>query len=100
MLTFLSLQVVGFSNLALMDSSSSLTRSSESFIAPWSRILRFGVSAALWLAIAFLQVCKTRDILNYHFQASSWKLEYITRQSVVRIIALGVFLTILLDLDF
>uniref|UniRef100_A0A8B9MMK9 Transmembrane protein 67 n=1 Tax=Accipiter nisus TaxID=211598 RepID=A0A8B9MMK9_9AVES len=50
------LEVVGFSNLALMDSSSSLTRSSESFIAPWSRILRFGVSAALWLAIAFLQI--------------------------------------------
>ncbi|NXG61020.1 MKS3 protein, partial [Hemiprocne comata] len=50
------LEVVGFSNLALMDSSSGLTRSSESYIAPWSRILRFGVSAALWLAIAFLQV--------------------------------------------
>lgn len=41
------LEVVGFSNLALMDSSSSLTRSSDSYIAPWSRILRFGVSAAL-----------------------------------------------------
>ncbi|XP_009901246.2 meckelin [Dryobates pubescens] len=50
------LEVVGFSNLALMDSSSSLTRSSESYIAPWSRTLRFGVSAALWLAIAFLQI--------------------------------------------
>ncbi|NXJ86503.1 MKS3 protein, partial [Trogon melanurus] len=50
------LEVVGFSNLALMDSSSSLTRSSGSYIAPWSRILRFGVSAALWLAIAFLQM--------------------------------------------
>ncbi|XP_063183263.1 meckelin isoform X1 [Chroicocephalus ridibundus] len=50
------LEVVGFSNLALMDSSSSLSRSSEGYIAPWSRILRFGVSAALWLAIAFLQI--------------------------------------------
>ncbi|XP_061852020.1 meckelin isoform X2 [Colius striatus] len=50
------LEVVGFSNLALMDSSSSLTRSAESYTAPWSRILRFGVSAALWLGIAFLQV--------------------------------------------
>ncbi|NWW96197.1 MKS3 protein, partial [Rhynochetos jubatus] len=50
------LEVVGFSNLALMDSSSSLTRSSESYLAPWSRVLRFGVSAALWLAIALLQV--------------------------------------------
>ncbi|NWQ74411.1 MKS3 protein, partial [Columbina picui] len=50
------LEVVGFSNLALMDSSSSLTRSSDSYIAPWSRILRFGVSAALWLAIALVQI--------------------------------------------
>ncbi|NWH72691.1 MKS3 protein, partial [Piaya cayana] len=50
------LEVVGFSNLALMDSSSSLTRNSENYIAPWSRILRFGVSAALWLAIALLQM--------------------------------------------
>ncbi|OXB79904.1 UNVERIFIED_CONTAM: hypothetical protein H355_000934 [Colinus virginianus] len=51
-----SLKVVGFSNLALMDSSSSLTRSSEGYVAPWSRVLRFGVSSALWLAIAFLQI--------------------------------------------
>ncbi|XP_030799328.1 meckelin isoform X3 [Camarhynchus parvulus] len=50
------LEVVGFSNLALMDASSSLTRSSESYVAPWSRILRFGVSAALWIAIAILQI--------------------------------------------
>ncbi|XP_059719660.1 meckelin isoform X2 [Haemorhous mexicanus] len=50
------LEVVGFSNLALMDASSSLTRSSESYVAPWSRILRFGVSAALWVAIAILQI--------------------------------------------
>ncbi|XP_062987006.1 meckelin isoform X2 [Elgaria multicarinata webbii] len=50
------LEVVGFSNLALMDSSSSLTRSPESYIAPWSRILRYGVSAALWLVIAIIQM--------------------------------------------
>lgn len=50
------LEVVGFSNLALMDSSSSLIRSSESYIAPWSRILRFGVSTVLWLVIAMLQI--------------------------------------------
>ncbi|EMP42256.1 Meckelin [Chelonia mydas] len=48
--------VVGFSNLALMVSSTSLTRSSESYIAPWSRILRFGVSTVLWLVIAMLQI--------------------------------------------
>uniref|UniRef100_A0A8D0HDF1 Transmembrane protein 67 n=1 Tax=Sphenodon punctatus TaxID=8508 RepID=A0A8D0HDF1_SPHPU len=45
------LEVVGFSNLALMDSSSSLTRSPQGFIAPRSCILRYGVSAALWLVI-------------------------------------------------
>ncbi|XP_019406039.1 PREDICTED: meckelin isoform X1 [Crocodylus porosus] len=50
------LEVVGFSNLALMDSSSSLTRNSESYIAPWSCILRFGVSSAVWLVIAMLQM--------------------------------------------
>lgn len=99
-MTFLSLQVVGFSNLALMDSSSNLRRSSESYIAPWSRILRFGVSAALWLAVAFSQVCETYDILNYYFQDGSWKLEYITRPSILYIVALGVFLIVLLDLDF
>uniref|UniRef100_A0A8I5U492 Transmembrane protein 67 n=1 Tax=Pongo abelii TaxID=9601 RepID=A0A8I5U492_PONAB len=45
------LEVVGFKNLALMDSSSSLSRSPPSYIAPYSRILRYAVSAALWLAI-------------------------------------------------
>ncbi|KAJ6663950.1 hypothetical protein lerEdw1_008904 [Lerista edwardsae] len=52
----LSFQIVGFSNLALMDSSSSLTRSPESYKAPWSSILRFGVSAVLWLVIAIIQM--------------------------------------------
>lgn len=78
-----------------MDASSSLTRSSESYVAPWSRILRFGVSAALWVAIAILQVCETHDILNYHFQAGSWKLEKISRLSKLLIIAWGMFLTVM-----
>ncbi|XP_060631585.2 meckelin [Anolis sagrei] len=50
------LEVVGFSNLAIMDSSSDLTRSPESYIAPSSRILRYGVSASLWLVIAIIQI--------------------------------------------
>ncbi|XP_063525049.1 meckelin isoform X2 [Pongo pygmaeus] len=50
------LEVVGFKNLALMDSSSSLSRSPPSYIAPYSRILRYAVSAALWLAIGIIQV--------------------------------------------
>nr|XP_054374644.1 meckelin isoform X2 [Pongo abelii] len=51
-----ALKVVGFKNLALMDSSSSLSRSPPSYIAPYSRILRYAVSAALWLAIGIIQV--------------------------------------------
>lgn len=60
---YLSCQVVGFSHLAVMDSSSSLTRSPESYIAPSSRILRYGVSAVLWLVIATLQV----KLFHYHY---------------------------------
>ncbi|XP_025250968.1 meckelin isoform X3 [Theropithecus gelada] len=50
------LEVVGFKNLALMDSSSSLSRSPSSYVAPYSRILRYAVSAALWLAIGIIQI--------------------------------------------
>ncbi|XP_048364150.1 meckelin [Sphaerodactylus townsendi] len=50
------LEVVGFSNLALMDSSSSLSRNPEFYIAPWSRILRYGVTAVLWIVIAVIQM--------------------------------------------
>ncbi|XP_055968653.1 meckelin [Sorex fumeus] len=50
------LEVVGFKNLALMDSSSSLSRSPASYVAPDSRILRYAVSTALWLTIGVLQI--------------------------------------------
>ncbi|KAM4688916.1 meckelin [Discoglossus pictus] len=50
------LEIVGFQNLAKMDPSSSLSRNNEDYIAPCSRILRYGVSSALWLAIGFLQI--------------------------------------------
>ncbi|XP_014583537.2 meckelin isoform X3 [Equus caballus] len=50
------LEVVGFKNLALMDSSSSLSRSPSSYIAPYSRILRYAVSSALWLVIGIIQI--------------------------------------------
>ncbi|XP_004370883.1 meckelin [Trichechus manatus latirostris] len=50
------LEVVGFKNLALMDSSSSLSRSPSSYIAPYSRILRYAVSTALWLVIGIIQI--------------------------------------------
>ncbi|XP_064444199.1 meckelin isoform X3 [Mirounga angustirostris] len=51
-----ALKVVGFKNLALMDSSSSLSRSPASYIAPYSRILRYAVSTALWLVIGIIQI--------------------------------------------
>ncbi|XP_008574634.1 PREDICTED: meckelin [Galeopterus variegatus] len=50
------LEIVGFKNLALMDSSSSLSRSPPSYIAPYSRILRYAVSTALWLVIGIVQI--------------------------------------------
>ncbi|XP_039733059.1 meckelin isoform X1 [Pteropus medius] len=50
------LEVVGFKNLALMDSSSSLSRNPPSYIAPYSRILRYAVSTALWLVIGIIQI--------------------------------------------
>ncbi|XP_005879373.1 PREDICTED: meckelin [Myotis brandtii] len=50
------LEVVGFKNLALMDSSSSLSRDPSSYIAPYSRILRYAVSSALWLVIGMIQI--------------------------------------------
>ncbi|KAM4704943.1 meckelin [Rhinophrynus dorsalis] len=50
------LEIIGFQNLALMDPSSSLSRNAQEYIAPYSRILRYGVSTALWLAIGLLQI--------------------------------------------
>ncbi|XP_021118294.1 meckelin isoform X3 [Heterocephalus glaber] len=50
------LEIVGFKNLALMDSSSSLSRSPSSYIPPYSRILRYAVSTALWLVIGVTQM--------------------------------------------
>ncbi|XP_063780176.1 meckelin [Pseudophryne corroboree] len=50
------LEIVGFENLALRDSSSSLSRDAQGYVAPWSRILRYGVAFALWIAIGGLQI--------------------------------------------
>ncbi|XP_010617930.1 meckelin isoform X2 [Fukomys damarensis] len=50
------LEIVGFKNLALMDSSSSLSRSPSSYIPPYSRILRYAVSTTLWLVIGVVQI--------------------------------------------
>ncbi|XP_040290242.1 meckelin [Bufo bufo] len=50
------LEIVGFENLALRDPSSSLSRDAQDYIAPWSRILRYGVATALWLSFGTLQI--------------------------------------------
>ncbi|XP_053343427.1 meckelin [Clarias gariepinus] len=50
------LQVVSFSSLALRDPSSELQRSSEGYQPAYSRILRYGLAAALWLCIGFIQI--------------------------------------------
>ncbi|KAM5156696.1 meckelin [Mantella aurantiaca] len=50
------LKIVGFENLALRDSSSSLSRDSQDYRAAWSCILRYGVTSALWLGFGCLQI--------------------------------------------
>ncbi|XP_018618484.1 meckelin [Scleropages formosus] len=50
------LEVVGFSNLASRDPSSALHRDPEDYKSPWSLILRYGVTTAMWLVIGLLQV--------------------------------------------
>lgn len=54
--TLFFLEVVGFKNLALMDSSSSLSRDLSDYVAPYSRILRYAVATAIWLVIGIIQV--------------------------------------------
>lgn len=53
--TLFFLEVVGFKNLALMDPSSSLSRSLSDYAAPYSRILRYAVATTIWLVIGIIQ---------------------------------------------
>ncbi|XP_065116885.1 meckelin [Paramisgurnus dabryanus] len=50
------LEILGFSSLALRDSSSDLWRSTEAYTPPYSLILRYGVASALWLCIGLIQI--------------------------------------------
>ncbi|XP_030640525.1 meckelin [Chanos chanos] len=50
------LEVVGFSSLALRDPWSTLQRAPEAYKPPYSLVLRFGLSCALWLCIGLIQV--------------------------------------------
>ncbi|XP_076009846.1 meckelin [Genypterus blacodes] len=49
------LEVVGFSNLALRDPWSALSRSPEAYTPAYSLILRYGLAATLWLCVGVLQ---------------------------------------------
>ncbi|KAM9308424.1 meckelin [Gastrophryne carolinensis] len=55
-ITLFFLKIVGFENLALRDSFSSLSRDLQDYMPPCSCILRFGVATALWLGIGCLQI--------------------------------------------
>uniref|UniRef100_A0A8C5PZN1 Meckelin n=1 Tax=Leptobrachium leishanense TaxID=445787 RepID=A0A8C5PZN1_9ANUR len=52
----LLLEVVGLKNIAAKDLNLDLSPASGTFIAQWSVILRFGISASMWLAVGIVQV--------------------------------------------
>ncbi|XP_075694423.1 meckelin-like [Rhinoderma darwinii] len=52
----LLLEVVGLKNIATRDLNLDLTPSAGSYQAPMSIILRFGMSASMWLAVGIVQV--------------------------------------------
>ncbi|KAL8195036.1 UNVERIFIED_CONTAM: hypothetical protein K2H54_045600 [Gekko kuhli] len=54
--TLLLLEVVGLKNLASRDLNVNLQPGPNTFLAPWSPILRFGIAASVWLAVGIVQV--------------------------------------------
>ncbi|XP_030060414.1 meckelin [Microcaecilia unicolor] len=52
----LLLEVVGLKNIAARDLNLDLQPAADSYLAPWSPILRFGISASMWLAVGAVQV--------------------------------------------
>ncbi|XP_029463906.1 meckelin-like isoform X2 [Rhinatrema bivittatum] len=55
----LLLEVVGLKNIAARDLNLDLQPAAYSYLAPWSPILRFGISASMWLAVGAVQVIFT-----------------------------------------
>lgn len=49
-------QVVGLKHLASRDLTVNLHPGPDSYVVAWSPILRFGISASLWMAVAIVQV--------------------------------------------
>ncbi|XP_070617955.1 meckelin-like isoform X2 [Erythrolamprus reginae] len=52
----LLLEVVGLKNLASRDLDVNLQPEPNAYQAPWSPILRFGIAASVWLAVAIVQI--------------------------------------------
>ncbi|ETE72639.1 hypothetical protein L345_01529, partial [Ophiophagus hannah] len=52
----LILKVVGLKNLASRDLNVSLQPEPNTYQAPWSPILRFGIAASVWLVVAIVQM--------------------------------------------
>ncbi|KAG8144180.1 hypothetical protein E2320_001287 [Naja naja] len=50
------LEVVGLKNLASRDLNVSLQPEPNTYQAPWSPILRFGIAASVWLVVAIVQM--------------------------------------------
>lgn len=71
-------QVVGFSNLALRDPWSNLSRSSQAYAPSYSLILRYGLATSLWICIGLLQVKRPQCGSVFTFITSSElkKFEY------------------------
>ncbi|XP_075045430.1 meckelin-like [Mixophyes fleayi] len=55
-MVLLLLEVVGLKNIATKDLNLDLSPSPGTYQAPWSIILRFGISASVWLAVGLVQV--------------------------------------------
>ncbi|XP_036391497.1 meckelin-like [Megalops cyprinoides] len=56
LLVLLILQVIGVENIASRDLSLMVQPGGEEYTAPWSPILRYGLTASVWLAVGLVQV--------------------------------------------
>ncbi|KAG7473551.1 hypothetical protein MATL_G00097060 [Megalops atlanticus] len=56
LLVLLIMQVIGVENIASRDLSLTILPGGEEYTAPWSPILRYGLTASVWLAVGLVQV--------------------------------------------
>ncbi|MEE6500410.1 hypothetical protein FKM82_003772 [Ascaphus truei] len=55
-MVLLLLEVVGLKNITARDLNLDLNSATGTYLAPWSPILRFGISASMWLVVGIVQV--------------------------------------------